>query len=144
VTISGSTTENATLPRADSTASVTTQYSQSPNGSGGTSNNYSLNLEVQKGNKMPVDATLASGLNLINPVDMESECAGCSSFDYNASIGPNVPKVGDTYTFDVTYNDGTTGTVSGQVTGVLTSSALPTLISPTGSDISYTPNFDWT
>ncbi len=144
VTISGSATENATLPSTNSNVSVRTQFSQFPNGSGGTSTNYGLNLEVRQGIKLPIAVTLASGPNLINPVDMASSCSGCSSFQYNAGIGPNVPNVGDTYTFNVTYSDGTTGTVSGAVTGVLTSSALPTLISPTGSDIGDTPSFDWT
>jgi hypothetical protein len=144
VTISGSTTENTTLPSAASNVSVTTQFSQNPNGSGGTSTNYSLDLEVRQGIKLPIAVTLASGPNLINPVDMGPQCSGCDSFQYNAGIGSNVPKVGDTYTFDVTYSDGTTGTVTGVVSGVLTSSALPTLISPTGTGIDDTPSFDWT
>jgi len=146
VTISGSGTENETLPSANSTVTVTTQYSQYFNGST-TTNNYNLDLDIREGIKLPIAVTLASGPNLINPVDMGG-CGGngCGSpqFQYDTNLETTVPKVGDTYTFNVTYSDGTTAVVTGAVSGVLGASALPTLISPTGTGISDTPNFDWT
>jgi hypothetical protein len=146
VTISGNATENVTLPSTNSTVAVTTQYSQSTSG-GNTSSNYNISLEVRGGIKEPIAVTLTSGPNLINPVDMGACGSNCGNpeFQYSASIGGNVPKAGDSYTFTVAYSDGTTDTtVTGAVTGVLTSSALPTLSSPTGSGIGFTPNFDWT
>ena len=145
VTISGSTTENLTLPSAISTASVTTQYSQ-VNNNGTITSNYSINLSVKQGIKLPIAVTLTSGPNLINPVDMGSCGSNCgkSEYQYNAGIGGNVPNVGDSYNFSVTYSDGTTGTLTGTVTTVLGASALPTLISPTGTSVGDTPNFDWT
>jgi hypothetical protein len=146
VTISGNATENVTIPSANSTVTVKTQFSQNSNGSGGDSSNFTLNLEVRQGSKLPVAVTLESGPNLINPVDLEvcgSDC-GTPQFDYYASIGSNTPKVGDSYGFKVTYSDGTTETVSGPVTGVLDVSALATLISPTGAGINDKPSFDWT
>jgi hypothetical protein len=102
---------------------------------------------VSEGIKLPINVTLASGPNLINPVDMGG-CGGngCGSpqFQYDTSLKETCRKVGDTYSFNVTYSDGTSATVTGAVTGVLGASALPTLISPTGTGISDTPSFDWT
>jgi hypothetical protein len=147
LTIAGSTqtVPGITLPTANSTATVTTQFNQSTS-PGGSSTNYNLNFEVEEVNKLPVSVTLMSGPNLINPVDIGNECQGCGSqqFQYSANIGSTVPKVGDTYTFNVKYSDATSDTVSGTVTTVLDTSALPTLISPTGTGIGDTPNFDWT
>jgi hypothetical protein len=148
VTISPtSLTQNLTLPSAASTVQVTTQLAQYPIGNGQTGTNYYIDLTVNPGIKQPIDVTLTSGPNLINPVDMGvcgSSC-GHQDFQYSANIGSAVPSVGDTYTFTVIYSDGTTdSTVSGAVSGVLTSSALATLISPTGNGISDTPSFDWT
>ena len=140
VTISPtSLTQNLTLPSAASTVQVTTQLAQYPIGNGQTGTNYYIDLTVNPGIKQPIDVTLTSGPNLINPVDMGvcgSSC-GHQDFQYSANIGSAVPSVGDTYTFTVIYSDGTTdSTVSGAVSGVLTSSALATLISPTGNGIS--------
>jgi len=137
--------QDVTLTAVSSTATATTQTSQFTNG-GVTTTEYSLNLDVREGNKLPVAVTLASGPNLIHPIDMGSNCQNCGTpqWQYYANIGGNVPNVGDTYVFDVTYSDGTTGTVSGTVSGILGSSALVTLISPTGDDTSLTPSFDWT
>jgi len=146
--ITGNTSgENLTLPTANSTADVTTQYlsSSSP---GGSSTGYSLNFDVGAGNKLPVAVTLASGPNMLNPVDIGNLCNGCGSIQFQlySSIGTAVPNVADAYTFNVTYSDGTvdTGTVTAAVTGVLTSSQLATGLSPTGTGGSTTPTFTWT
>lgn len=146
VSISGDTTENLTLPSAASVATVTTQLQQSPNGQGGTNTSYNLNFNVAEGIELPVAVTLASGPNVLNPVDLGSCGSNCGSpqFQYNVGIGSQVPQLNDSYSFDVTYVDGTTGTVTGVVTGVLTSSALATLTAPTGTGVADQPNFDWT
>jgi len=147
LTISGSTqtVPGITLPTANSTVQVTTQFNQNTF-PGGSSTNYNLDFDVREGNKLPVSVTLMSGPNVIDPVDISNECQGCGNpqFQYGVNIGSAVPKVGDTYSFLVTYSDATSDTVTGAVTTVLGASALPTLISPTGSGIGDTPSFDWT
>ena len=144
VTISGSTTENVTLSSANSTVSVTTYNSQYTY-DGVSSNSYGLNLDVREGVKLPIDVTLASGPNVIDPVDM-GECGvncGTPQFSYGKTLGSQ-PSVGDSYSFNVMYSDGTTQTLTGAVSAVLGPSALPTLVSPTGTGVSFTPEFDWT
>jgi hypothetical protein len=146
--ITGNTSgEDLTLPTANSTANVTTQYSSSTS-PGGSSTGYSLNFDVRAGNKLPVAVTLTSGPNMINPVDIGNLCSGCGStqFQLYSSIGGTVPNVGDAYTFKVTYSDGTVdnGTVTAAVTGVLTASQLATSLAPTGTGGSTTPTFTWT
>ena len=160
LTISGATQSvpGITLPTANSTATVTTQYQQSTSSSG-TSTNYQLNFEVEESNKLPVAVTLTSGPNVIAPVDMSNACQGCGNpqFQYSASIpvGSNTPtpKIGDTYGFTVTYIDGTqeTGTtVNGAVTGwngtssVVGASDLATGLAPQGTGSNTTPTFTWT
>ncbi len=145
VTISGGTTENLTLPSAASTVTVTTQYSPNTSGSG-IAIDYNLSFSVREGVKLPVSATLSSGPNVIDPVDMGACVPNCGTpqFQYYANTEGYLPKVGDSYSFNVTYSDATTGTVTGAVTAVLGASALPTLISPTGTGIGDTPSFDWT
>jgi hypothetical protein len=49
--------------------------------------------------------------------------------------------VGDSYTFKVTYADGTSENLTAAVSGVL--NAFATSLSPTGSGVSVTPNFSW-
>ncbi len=145
VSISSNTTENLTLPSAAGIATVTTQLQQSPNGQGGTNTSYNLNFKVAEGIKLPAAVTLASGPNVLNPVDMGSCGSNCGSteFQYNVNIGATVPQLTDSYTFDVTYVDGSTDVLTGPVTGVLTSSALATLNAPVGTGIADQPNFDW-
>lgn len=147
ISISGNTSEDLTLPTANSTANVTTQYvsSTSPSGS---STSYDLSFDVKEGIKLPVAVTLTSGPNMINPVDVGNLCSGCGrvQFQLYSGLGGAVPNVGDAYTFKVTYSDGTVdnGTVTAAVTGVLTASQLATSLSPTGTGGSTTPTFTWT
>ena len=150
LSITGPMTENLTLPTANSTATVTTQYQSNTNDNGGTPNtstSYSLYFTVRAGIKLPVAVTLTSGPNVIDPVDLGA-CTDCGNpqFQYNAGIGSDVPTVGQAYAFNVTYSDGTVdnGTVTGAVTGVLTSSQLATSLAPQGTGGSTTPTFTWT
>lgn len=146
VTISGNLTgQNLTLPTANSAATVTTQYYQQTNPSG-TATGYNLSFNVRVGNKLPVSATLTSGPNVINPVDI-SACNSCGhpQFQYNFAIDSDVPVVGQAYTFLMTYSDGSSETVTGMVTGVLTSSQFATNLEPSGNNSgSTTPTFTWT
>jgi hypothetical protein len=149
VTISGNMTgEDLTLPTADSTAAVTTQFLQSTS-SGGTSTSYDVVFDLREADKLPVSVTLASASNpnVVTPVDIGVCGSSCNNqqWQYYTSIGSDVPSLGDTYTFDVTYSDATTGTVTAAVTAVLTSSNAPANLAPNGtSSTSTTPTFTWT
>lgn len=60
-----------------------------------------------------------------------------------ANVNSIQPKVGDAYSFLVTYSDGTSETVTGSVTGVVT--AFATGLTPAGSvPGDTTPTFTWT
>ncbi len=140
---SSMTGQNLTLSATNSTATVSTQ-NQMFTSSGGTSQSYGLNLSVRAGYKLPVAVTVVSGPNMIHPVDLPS-CFSCGhvQFNYSPNLGGTVPKVGDAYSFMVTYSDGTTETVTSSVTAVLTSFA--TALSPSGSVPGDTmPTFTWT
>jgi hypothetical protein len=153
VSISGNMTgENETLPDTNSPATVSTQFQQSTFQSGGgsqTSTNYGVHIDVREGNKLPVavQLTSASNPNVITPVDISNFCQGCGSvqFDLGWGIGSDVPVVNDSYTFAVTYSDGTSASVVGKVTAVLATSQLVTNMAPLGtSSTSTTPTFTWT
>ena len=105
ISISGGGTTNlaVALSNANSTAYFATGHQQS----GGIGDQYSLNLGLQWGIKRAVLATLISGPNVIVPWDLPvDENSNVQSF-----LAGTAPLVGDTYTFDVTYNDGTTGVI---------------------------------
>jgi hypothetical protein len=145
--ISGNlTNENLTLPSDNGIATVTTQDYQTIV-SGTASQSYNLSFQVSGLIKQPTAVTLVSGPNLITPVDV-AICGGTGSncgqgFQITFNLNGTSPGVGDTYTFDVTYSDGTTGTLTAGVTAVL--SAFPTSLAPqTGTSVSTTPTFTWT
>ena len=137
--------ENLTLPSASGIATVTTQDYQTI-ASGNSSQSYNLSFQVSGLIKQPTAVTLVSGPNLITPVDV-AICGGTGSncgqgFQITFNLNGTSPGVGDTYTFDVTYSDGTTGTLTAAVTAVL--SAFPTSLTPqTGTGVSTTPTFSW-
>ncbi len=137
---------NLTLPSANGIASVTTQNYQVVS-AGSTSESYNLSFRVNGLIKQPVTVTLASGPNLITPVDI-AICGGAASncgqgFQITFNLNSTSPNVGDSYTFNVTYSDGTTGTLTAAVTAVL--SAFPTNLAPqTGASVSTAPTFTWT
>ena len=146
VVISGPASASLTLPTGYATATVQTQNYQSIV-SGVTSQNYSLNLQIDGLVKLPVAVQLTSGPNLINPIDIAACNGGSNScghgFQINFGTGTTAPSVGDTYSFSVTYSDTTTGTLSAAVTGVV--SAFATNLAPqTGTSSSTTPTFSWT
>lgn len=152
VNISGNTTENLTLPSTGSLVIVPVSYSQNTNIDGSVSSSYNLTLRVYSANLNPVAATLESGPNIINPVDIP-KCADCGGgeISYNPSFPSGAtPKVGDTYSFLVTYSNKTTATMTAPITGwnggstLVGASDAATLISPAGTDVGKTPNFNWT
>ncbi|HEV2134994.1 MAG TPA: putative Ig domain-containing protein [Terracidiphilus sp.] len=150
----------ATLPSANSIATVSTHFYQSTF-SGGTGSGYSFNFQVRPGLKLPVAVTLSSHAgspNVIHPLDFSSYCQGCGSLQYQGyfSIGSLTPPVGGTYTFTVTYSDGTQDTgVTATVTGwnggstIVGASDVVTGMLPSGTTGPATgtrtqPNFSWT
>ena len=152
ISVSGTLTgQNVTLPSGNSAPSVSVQYYQSTS-QGQTNSNYSLNFNVQEGNKLPVAVTLTSGPNVLHPIDLSNYCQGCGGIDYfyNAS-NVATPTVGDAYVFTVKYSDGTQDTsVTANVTAFGSTGALvgasdvATSLSPTtGSSTSTTPAFAW-
>jgi hypothetical protein len=128
--------KDLTLAAADALARVMTGHYKSVSYEG-----YNLNVEVMDGGKMPVKVTISAGPNIAVPIDMANDGWG-----HMAWLGINArPAVNDTYTLDVTYSDGSSGTLSPQVTGVLDSFA--TLTYPTGADNGNgdtAPTFTWT
>ncbi len=135
--------ENLTLSGGNSTPIVNTQ-SYLFTSSGGNTNYYSLNFHVREGVKLPVSVELTAGPNVMNPLDFAA-CTSCGhpQFDYYINISNAQPTAGDTYSFLVTYSDGTSETVTASVTALVTSFA--TGLAPTGSVPGQTtPTFTWT
>lgn len=153
VTISSPLTgQDFTLPSTNSNAVVTTSYIQNTynnNGTPATESAYGLYFEVTEGDELPVGVTLASGPNVLHPLDMSSLCSGCGSLQYLYITNiVNTPKVGDSYTFDLTYAESSpaTGTDTAAVTAVLgTAQAASALApNPSSTSVSTTPTFTWT
>jgi hypothetical protein len=136
ITVSGNMTHNLTLASANAFAEVATGH-----GKNASSEWYSLNMEVDDGKKRVVKATLNAGPNVAGPIDMgKSEWGGHSVW---VDLRSQAPKVGDSYTFDVTYSDGSTESFARSVTAVLESFPTPTY--PVGSAPGAThPTFTWT
>jgi len=153
VSVAGTTSvPSFTLPSANSTALVQTQFNQELvwNGtSSQTNTGYNLNFQVREGNQLPVsvELTSASNPNVITPVDLSNYCQGCGSVQFllGTSIGSTAPAVNDSYTFTVNYSEGPPDTVVGKVSGVLDTSALATNLEPEQTDsTNTTPTFTWT
>ena len=134
---------NLALSGANSVATVTTYNMQSTTGSG-TNISYALNLNVREHAKLPVSVTLTAGPNVLYPLDI-AHCSSCNNvgYDYYINVNSAQPAVGDTYSFLVTYSDGTSETITASVTGLIT--AFATGLSPSGSvPGDTTPTFTWT
>jgi hypothetical protein len=136
--ITGTATENLTLPSGNSTVTLTTQHWQQ-----GSSSGYNLNFDVRGLSKLPVAVALVSGPNVIIPADM-GKCIGCGKDQFNFSVNMNGdrPNAGDAYGLLVTYSGGTSETLPATVGAVL--NAFATNLSPTGTGVSTTPTFTWT
>jgi hypothetical protein len=145
--ISGTTANlDLTLPSANSSATVTTQNLVSTTTTG-SSQSYSLAFKVSPVIKRPVAVQLISGPNIVAPIDI-GVCGGSGSgcgqgFYLSWALAGVAPNVGDSYTFAVTYSDGTSEDISAAVTAV--PNAFATSLSPvTGSGANLTPTFSWT
>ncbi len=146
VVISGTTTgKNLILPSTNSAATVMTQNSEQIN-QNGTSSNYSVGFNVNGLLKLPVAVEIAteSDAGVVIPADIAAGGFNGNGDQFSFWTGLNgaAPKVGDTYTLDVTYSDNTTQILTVTVSAVL--DAFVTPISPVGTSASLTPNFSWT
>jgi hypothetical protein len=141
--------QNIALSAAASTTTVTTQNFQQIN-QYGSGSNYNLEFTVNAGVKLPVAVTLsgATNPNVVVPMDIgqcnNNNCSGNGPYNFNVSVSGIPPNVGDTYTFQIAYSDGTTASPNptAAVTGVLTTP--PSNLEPTGTGSNnLTPNFSW-
>ena len=99
---------------------------------------YSLNMSVDPGLRVAVGARLVGGPGVVGPVDMDLGDIG--EYGWRVDIASGLPAPGDTYVFNVTYDDGSTCDVSAGVTGVL--GAVPAPLAPLGTS-SVLPTFTW-
>ncbi|MFH0887580.1 MAG: fibronectin type III domain-containing protein, partial [Planctomycetota bacterium] len=134
VTTANLTGKNQTLSLANAIANVTTDhYKDSPL----TYEGYNVDMEVYNGRKLVVAVNVTGpGLNGITDL-RKSEWEG---FNYYLNRETS-PTVGDTYTFNVTYSDGTPGTLTDSVSGVLNSFVASMSVDST---IPSVPIFSWT
>jgi Putative Ig domain len=150
ITVSGPlSNQDLTLPTDASTVNVTTSYNQNVNPSG-SNTSYGINFNIRSGNgsKLPVNVTLTSGPNVLHPVDLSNYCQNCGTpqWQYNPYLDTTVPKVGDSYVFNITYSDTSSETITQPVTAVLGPADVVTALSPNlnTASPSTTPTFTWT
>ncbi len=146
VSITGNmSSENLTLPSGNSTATVMTQAWEQIN-SNGTNTYYNIGFNVNGVVKLPVAVELATGPTpgVVIPADIANGAFGGKSdqFSYWFNLNGATPQVGDIYTLNVTYSDGTSEVLTVTVSAVL--NAFATNLSPQGSGASVTSNFSWT
>ena len=115
---------------------------------GNTSTRTMLEFAVGSNRKVPVKATITAGPYISDPVDI-----GLVWNDYNPSVqfqqrwwplsGSWTPVVGDAYTVEVTFADGTVETLPVAVTGLIENppEQLSPLADATG--VNRTPTFTW-
>ena len=144
VTVSSSniTGQNLTLPSGNASAAIRTVHEHNPSGT--PADQYVVEQNIYSLLKMPMKVTIMSGLNIPLPYDM-AVTRPQSSGSW-IMIGSALPALGDAYTYQVTYSDGTTETFTPAVTGVLTSSNMATPATPANNatGVSATPTFIWT
>jgi hypothetical protein len=146
-------TQNLTLPTGNTPSGASTATVLTGNGYGstewGTGQSYSIDINVSGVSKLPVAVELLSGGNVLSAVPEDfALCPGCgylpdSSFFLEFNSVVSQPAVGAAYTLQITYSDGTSETVSPQVTAVLPN--WPTNLSPAGpvSAANVTPTLTW-
>jgi hypothetical protein len=132
--------QNLTLPNGNAYSAVTTMYQNNlPSWE-----QYSVQPRIISLLKMLVKVTIMSGPNIPLPYDIAIDRRQSSgSWIWTGLLAPTV---GDSYTYRVTYSDGTEETLTASVTGVLTTSNMATPTSPANNatEVSATPTFTWT
>ncbi len=136
-------TEDLTLASLDTQTRVSTLAVQQTLPTG-TNSFYGLNFNIRERDKLPVAVQITSGPHVIHPVDL-APCTNCGShqFQYQVQLGSTAPTVGDAYNVNVTFNDGTSTTLTPTVTAVV--SGFVTSLAPQGAVPGDTnPTFTWT
>ncbi|MDI6788353.1 MAG: hypothetical protein QME51_08275, partial [Planctomycetota bacterium] len=124
--------QNITMPTTNALARVTTKHWQ-----GGANENYDVEVEVYDGRKKAVAVAVSSGPGLSAVTDIRKDWV----FRYLFNRGSTRPTIGDTYTFNVTFVDGTSENITASVTTVLDSFAQNlTVITITSTTV---PTFTW-
>ena len=138
ITVAGNLSgQNLALSNAGAIATVATSH-QKYTGSGGSSESYSLNFNVDQNTKLPVNVALVLGSSVL---DVAKPVNG-NGYWFWTNLGSLRPTVGDAYTVRVGYGDGTSEDLTVLVSGVL--DTFPTSLAPvTGAAAGTTPTFTW-
>ena len=127
--------KSITLPNTNSVSAVNTIHDLH-----GTNHSYNVDFRIRDIMKRADKATVMSGPNIPLPLDLGRFY---NNLQDNISLGTTAPTIGDAYTVNVTYSDGTSETVTVSVTGLVGTSNLATPVSPTGVISDTTPTFTW-
>lgn len=122
----------AKLPTSDAHATVRTHHFRT-----GVISSYSVDMAVEGDLKRPASVVLVSGAGASSSLDLGLE-RGFHSLSWPLE---SAPTVGQRFTFDITYADGTSGSITAEVQGAL---AAATLTAPLGPIPNTTPTFTWT
>jgi hypothetical protein len=115
---------------------------QTVGASSGSMQQYSIQFQARDESKHLVAAELLSGPNAITPQDLLRSQNSGYSFNSTINLYGNTPKVGDSYSLQLTYSDGTKETLTEKVPGVVDSFSANTYPAGVGTDL--TPTFTWT
>lgn len=138
-------TGNVTAPTVTLTAQNSLALVATTHYKGESSEGYGLGFNVEGMLKKVAKVRVTAGPNITTPIDVGIDEWG--EFDLWLGIH-GVPVVGQQYTFNVTYEDGSSDTFNPQITAVL--SGLPTPTAPLGTvpygtgDAAGKPTFSWT
>ena len=126
---------NLTLPPTAVVASVTTSYLSN-------AGSYDLDFEVSPNTAMPTRVTLCAGPHVTTPADLGIRADGVLSYGTSVSLPSGVvPSVGDSYKFNVQFDDGSISIFEARIGAVWSGSIA--LESPAGDVASNTPTFVW-
>jgi hypothetical protein len=142
VTVSGLNVPAPTFAIRSSNSAVTLATQRNDNGFGA---NDALSFDISSNLKVPVKVQITSGPDVLVPVDLgiTQNDGSVISFRDFWSLNPATAQVGDAYTLDILYSDGTSETPTALVTGVVTS--LPVIGFPANNatGVGATPTFTW-
>ncbi|HEY3270084.1 MAG TPA: immunoglobulin domain-containing protein [Geothrix sp.] len=137
ITVSGSMTgQSLTIPSTNVTASVATSHQKYTSGAI-TNESYSLNFNVDQNIKRPVNVTIQMGSALLDVGKPDG-----TGYYYWVNTATLRPTVGDAYTLQLGYSDGTSETRTVTVSAIL--DTFPLNLAPvTGAAAGTTPTFTW-
>ena len=134
--VNGALTENVTLTSANATAAVLTNYFANGNGTG-----YGISPAAMSGTKQIVNVTLMSGPNIAVPFDMGFDGNGGGNVNLANSL--IAPVVGQSYGFLVTFLDGSSQILTGNVGAVLGPKNVAQNLAVSSASGPDTPTFSW-